>query len=98
MELQGREQQGQHSEQAKTHAPMIEVAGVVYNRDHVVKVDLQEAPMGIVTIHTTLGVDKYTGDVAKQVAQFFGATPATAGAAAPAAEPGAGKQSRRRVA
>lgn len=95
MELQGREQ-GQHSEQAKTHAPMIEVAGVVYNRDHIVKVDLQEASIGIVTIHTTLGLDKYTGNVAQQVAQFFGATPATA--APDTGNSSQGKGSRRKVA
>ncbi len=48
---------------------LIEIGGSVYNRDHIVKVDLRHP--GHVAIHTTLGIDEFHGEVASNIARFF---------------------------
>jgi hypothetical protein len=52
---------------------MVEVGGFVYNRDHIVKVDLRQE--GAARIHTVLGCDEFEGQVARDIKAFFAAAP-----------------------
>jgi hypothetical protein len=58
--------------------PLIQIAGLVYNRDHIVKVDLTKPD--VVVIHTTTGADPYSGTIGEQVRHFFAGPPAPAAA------------------
>ncbi len=73
---------------------MVEIAGQVYNPDHIVKVDLRKAPE-FATVHHTTGVDEYSGQDAIDLARFFGAAPAQP--APPAAAPPAAKTRRQKA-
>jgi hypothetical protein len=48
---------------------MVEIGGLVYNADHIVKVDLRRE--GRAVIHTTLGADEFEGAVAANIAAFY---------------------------
>jgi hypothetical protein len=52
---------------------MIQIGGVVYNADHIVKIDLRQPERAIV--HTTVGADEFDGEVALSVARFYAAPP-----------------------
>jgi hypothetical protein len=56
-------------QQKSTEAQMIAVAGVVYNRAHIVKVDISRP--GLARIFTTGGMDEYEDETARQIAAFF---------------------------
>ena len=77
-------------ESSRTAAPvtqrMVEIAGIVYNPDHIVKIDLRKAPE-FATIHHTTGADEYSGQDAAAIARFFGPAQGAAPESNPALEP-----------
>lgn len=53
------------------HQPFIEIDGRIFNRDHIVIVDVRRTAEHAVTLQTTIGPFEFDGMVADQIAAFF---------------------------